>query len=197
MARDIINRNQFLPGYNLTVEYYNGQCSVAGGLQAFIETVKDTDDRMVVGIVGPACSKAAKAIGAVSKFYPLVSVSYGAESSDLSNAAQYPYFLRTAPPSRDIQLAWLVLVKHFGWRRFAVVVQSDYEGFSADTFQKAVTDDDLLNWSDVKLINSFGSDNWNADAVLTEVQESDMRIIIALLIERDARSLFCAATLRV
>ncbi|XP_062505291.1 uncharacterized protein LOC134181999 isoform X2 [Corticium candelabrum] len=199
MAKDIINHpnSSLLRGYQLKVVYYNGQCSAHGGLHAFIETVHNSSQgQRVVGIVGPGCSSSAKPIGELAAYYyPLVTLSYGAETSDLSDTEQYPYFIRTAPRSGDIQLAWLAVVKHYGWRRFAVVVQSDYEGFSAGTLQQAVEDDSVLKWSEVTFINSFGSGkDWNTISIVDQIKNEDIRIIITLAIESDARSLICEAS---
>ena len=194
MVQNIVNKRKLLPGYQLTLNYYNGLCNETGGLQAFIETVKESDKRSIVGILGPGCSAAAKAIGAVSRYYPLVSVSYAAESPDLSKNELYPYFLRTAPEAADIQLSWLALVKYYGWRRFAVIVQKDNAGFSTPRLEQAVIADDYLEWSEVMLINSFGSGaDWNPEMVVDELKANDIRIIIAIVIEEDARSLFCEA----
>ncbi|XP_062505924.1 gamma-aminobutyric acid type B receptor subunit 1-like isoform X2 [Corticium candelabrum] len=193
MARDIINQKGLIPGYNLTTEIHNGKCDVSEGLESFIDSLL-ARDRLLVGFVGPGCSSSAKPIGAVSRQYPFISISYSAESSELSNSVTYPYFLRTVPPAGELQKLWLALLKHYGWFRFALVIQNDHAGFSTDWFQQELLDDPLFNWSDVTLISTTQDGrSWDPVAVIKELQKNDIRIILAMLFEDHARELMCAA----
>lgn len=197
MARDIVNKEQLIPGYELVTAVYNGQCSTAEGLHAFIDTLLHStrsNDSRLLGFVGPGCSGSAKPIGAASHNYPLISISYSAESSELSNSSVYPYFLRTAPHSGYLQSAWLALLKHYKWFRFALIVQNDYAGFSTDLFQQKVLNDSEFNWSDVLLISTAqGSSRWNPVKVVKELKKNRIKIIVAMLFEQHAQELVCAA----
>lgn len=46
---------------------------------------------------GPACSDETEPIASLSRHFNMLTVSYGAEASSLSNRVNYPFFFRTIP----------------------------------------------------------------------------------------------------
>jgi ABC-type branched-subunit amino acid transport system substrate-binding protein len=46
---------------------------------------------------GPACSDETEPVASLSRHFNLLTISYGAEASSLSDRVNYPYFFRTIP----------------------------------------------------------------------------------------------------
>ena len=194
MARDSINNNR--TRYQLSVKYFDGQCNLAEGVRSFMESILlESEKQQMVGFIGPGCSSSAIPISKLStKHYHLISLSYGAEASELASSTNYPYFLTIAPQAKHIQRAQLDFMKANEWKRFAIIVQSDYFEFSVETFWKDIADDIFFDSKEVTLINSYPSgEKWNSSAVVKQLKDKDIRIIIANVIESDALSLMCEA----
>lgn len=52
-------------------------------------------------------------------------VSYGAASAYLSDKEKYPLFFRTIPPDKAQNQGRLAILKHFGWKKVAIITESE------------------------------------------------------------------------
>ncbi|KAJ8044508.1 Gamma-aminobutyric acid type B receptor subunit 1 [Holothuria leucospilota] len=82
-----------------------------------------------VMLVGPACSGDSQAVSQTAYYWNLLTLSYSAASSALSNREEYPYFFRTYVPDAMYNPIRIMLLKKFNWTRVATIHQN-YEVFS-------------------------------------------------------------------
>lgn len=81
----------------------------------------------LTGVIGPWCSGASKSTGVILGALEIPQISFGSESSDLSNKDTYPYFLRTCPAGHNEARLRVELCKQFAWDNVAqLTAGTDY-----------------------------------------------------------------------
>ncbi|XP_074659373.1 metabotropic glutamate receptor 3-like [Tubulanus polymorphus] len=82
----------------------------------------------VAGLIGPATSSTSSLISPLLGIFQIPHISFYATSDALSDKTNYPYFLRTIPPSKFQVRTILALLQKFSWSYVSAVYQSDTYG---------------------------------------------------------------------
>ncbi|PIK56916.1 putative gamma-aminobutyric acid type B receptor subunit 1-like [Apostichopus japonicus] len=82
-----------------------------------------------VMLIGPACSPDSQAVSQTAYYWNLITLSYSAASSALSNRDEYPYFFRTYVPDAMYNPLRIKILKAFNWTRVATI-HTNFEVFS-------------------------------------------------------------------
>lgn len=125
MATDAVNNNSsLLRDYNLELFANDGKCQAESVMKVFIDfIVENYNKKIVVGVLGPACSDTVEPVAGVSKLYNVVVISYSAEGSSFSDREKYPYFFRTIGENKQYKHVYLKLFKEFQWKRVAALTE--------------------------------------------------------------------------
>lgn len=125
-AVDEINRNEYVPGYNLSLKYFPSDgCTVTEALKQYIDGVVH-EANPPIALIAPGCSNAALKIASLTSGpgREIVQMSYGATNPSLSNVKAYPYFFRTVPNQLDLAQALSAFVQRHNWTRITALYQS-------------------------------------------------------------------------
>ena len=85
-------------------------------------------ERQVFGVVGTSRSSTSLFAAKVGGVYRVPLISYTATSDELSNAARFPYFLRTVPPDKFQAIAIVDILLRFNWTYVALFYSIDTYG---------------------------------------------------------------------
>ncbi|XP_038071683.1 uncharacterized protein LOC119740441 [Patiria miniata] len=186
MALEHINqRPDILAGYDLRMIWNDTQCEAGLGTRVFFDQLYREPQKIM--ILGPACSTATQAVAETAYYWNLVTMSYGAASSALSNRKKFPFFYRTYMPDAMYNPARIRLMREYGWRRVATI-HENHELFSL-AIDDLVT---LLKEANITIISSesFSEDPKNQ---IENLKSQDAKIIVGNMYEDKARRVFCEA----
>ena len=192
-----INDSNILGKYilNLTEIVIEG-CDVNAALVEFIGHVTQPE-RNILGIVGPNCNEAARAIASLSlteyEQFHLVQVS-SASAPLFEDAHRYPYLYHMLPSSNIYSETVFGLTNQLKWSKIAVLCGSnedDYYCRAADSFVLSVSDED----HNIELVfyGEVASEEPSILATLRYLHDSGARIILAFLPTVQASHLVYAA----
>lgn len=102
------------------------QCRGELVISAYVRYLNLHHSEKVIGIVGPACSKATLPIAEVARFHNTVLMGYGADDVALSDRTRFPMFFRTNPSIDEFKLAYLSIFREFGWKKCVVLREAKY-----------------------------------------------------------------------
>ena len=142
-VKSINQRKDILPNITLGFEIRNdcGNKDIAlwtaltlvspTGTQEF-EAVCGPNSRLnqqhIVGIVGPSRSTTSSIAARVGRLFHVPVISFAATSDELSNQADFPYFLRTVPSDNFQAGAILDLLLYFNWKYITLLYSADTYG---------------------------------------------------------------------
>ncbi|XP_072046039.1 metabotropic glutamate receptor 5-like [Amphiura filiformis] len=142
-VESINNRTDVLPNIKLGFEIRNdcGNKDIALwtamtllstiGTQEF-EAVCGQQSRLntkaIVGIVGPSRTATSSVAARVGRLFRVPVISFAATSDELSNPADFPYFLRTVPSDNFQAGAILDLLLYFNWKYITLLYSADTYG---------------------------------------------------------------------
>ncbi|XP_003371920.1 guanylate cyclase 32E [Trichinella spiralis] len=110
-AIEIVNANpDILPGYQLDFIFADTR-----GVKATMELWQ----KGVIAFIGPEDSCQTEAMMAASQNLPMIS--YKCFDHAVSDKSKYSTFARTVPAETEIGRAAISLLKHYSWRKFAIV----------------------------------------------------------------------------
>ncbi|XP_038578811.1 taste receptor type 1 member 1 [Micropterus salmoides] len=116
--------------------------SVNGLIQPWIEPQKNLSK--VIAVVGIYTSTETETTAPLFMMNLVPMVSYGAASSVFSRKQNFPSFLRTVHPNKDIIQAIVTIVQHFGWRWVAFLnIDDDYGTDGLELFINKIKDTDI------------------------------------------------------
>lgn len=99
----------------------NGKCLPPGVSPSSIEIP-------IAALIGPGSSEMTKQVHQVLQLFSIPQIGYSATAAELSNIAEYQYFLRVVP-SDDLQVEVIVsLLKRYGWTYVALVNSNGFYG---------------------------------------------------------------------
>ncbi|XP_072031852.1 gamma-aminobutyric acid type B receptor subunit 2-like [Amphiura filiformis] len=186
MALDHINENpDVLQGYQLKMIWNDTRCDAGLGTRMLFDQLYTKPQKIM--ILGPACSTAAQSVAETAYHWNLVTMSYSAASSALSDREKYPYFYRTYMPDAAVNPARVRLMKDFNWNRVATI------HYNHELFSLAIDDLlTLLNEANITIITSesFAASPKNQ---IANIKAQDAKIIVANMYENQARRVFCEA----
>ncbi|XP_078679957.1 uncharacterized protein LOC144915447 isoform X3 [Branchiostoma floridae x Branchiostoma belcheri] len=156
--------------------------------------VPNVDVYDIIGYVGALSSDVTVDVADVLTSLGIPQISWGSTSTLLSNADDYPFFLRTVP-SDDLQgEAIAALVDYFGWNYVATVSSDTVYGRSGITaFRQAANNYDIcVSFNHV--VPRDATDE-QLDAIITALRENTRaRAVVSFVTDSDARALLQAAT---
>ncbi|PFX29247.1 Gamma-aminobutyric acid type B receptor subunit 2 [Stylophora pistillata] len=125
-----------LVDYELQMEVKDVKCQDSDAIYAFTEFIRE--EKRKIMILGPGCSKSAEPFAKAAPFYNLVQVAMAAVNPALSCAKIFPTFMRTIPPEHFQNQGRVAIVKHFKWRRVAIMRENmdTYQGLSNDLIKR-------------------------------------------------------------
>lgn len=125
-VKEINNDTNVLKCCRLELLVAPTQCRRELVIQAYIRYLNRDESQKVIGIVGPACSKATLPIAEVSQFHNTILMGYGADDVSLSDRTRFPMFFRTNPSIDEFKSAYLSLFRSFGWKHCAILREAKY-----------------------------------------------------------------------
>ncbi|XP_074645062.1 uncharacterized protein LOC141914425 [Tubulanus polymorphus] len=186
MATDAINQNStILSDYSLEVLVTNTQCVSKAAMKAFISYVTNTTHK-IAGILGPACSEAAKTVASMATPFNTIVLSYGAEYPVLSKSKDYPNFFRTVPHIGQHGLVYAEAFKVLGWTRVGLLIERDVYSFMQHSLES-------FGINVVEYINIPKTHSFDASQYLQKIKEKNVKILIGDYYDYAARAIMCHA----
>ncbi|XP_068588839.1 taste receptor type 1 member 1-like [Cebidichthys violaceus] len=153
-VEEINNSTKLLPDVSLGYEIFD-HCSdihnfpgifkllsVDGLIQPWGEPHKNVSKLMAV--VGTYTSTQALSVAPLFMMDLIPMVSYGAASSVFSRKQNFPSFLRTVHPNKDVIEVIVNIMQHFNWRWVAFLnIDDDYGNDGRELFIKRIKDTDI------------------------------------------------------
>ena len=102
------------------------QCRRELVIPAYVRYLNRDETQKVIGIAGPACSKATLPIAEVSRFHNMILMGYGADDVSLSDRSRFPLFFRTNPSIDEFKFAYLSVFRAFNWQHCAILREAKY-----------------------------------------------------------------------
>ncbi|XP_048752685.2 atrial natriuretic peptide receptor 2-like isoform X2 [Ostrea edulis] len=181
-----------LPKYDLQVLYIDSQCKADVAMKEFIKYVQNNHFGPIAGVLGPACSDEAEPIASLSKHFHMLTVSYGAESSSLSDRVTYPYFYRTIPHAGHHKYIYQQMFSQMGWGQVGALAER-----TQDFPEYHVALQDFLKQHGINMVvkRNIRAINPNTDftQVFADLRSANARIIIADFFPSTARLVMCEA----
>ncbi|KRZ28144.1 Guanylate cyclase 32E, partial [Trichinella pseudospiralis] len=115
-AIEIVNANpDILPGYQLDFIF----ADTRGLTKQSVKATMELWQKGVIAFIGPEDSCQTEAMMAASQNLPMIS--YKCFDHAVSDKSKYSTFARTVPAETEIGRAAISLLKHYSWRKFAIV----------------------------------------------------------------------------
>lgn len=122
IAVDRINRNpNLLPGYNMTFLWNDSMCLAAEGLNQAVEFKISGVD----AIIGDGCDIICEPAAILAASWNLPMVSWGCESSKLSEKTIYPSFARTVGSFSKMGDLFLSVFQYFHWNSIGILASTE------------------------------------------------------------------------
>ena len=165
------------------------QCRRQLVIPAYIRYLNRDQSEKVIGIVGPACSKATLPIAEVSRFRNTILMGYGADDVSLSDRTRFPMFFRTNPSVDEFKLAYLSLFRSFGWQHCAILREAKYP---VNTVRSRT---EFLTKNGIQVLSRELPSNGDLDAsgYINSVVESKVTVIILDAYPAVTRAVTCEA----
>lgn len=211
MATDAVNNNtSLLKDYDLQLYVNDGKCQAETVMKTFIDyIVENSNNKIVVGVLGPACSDTVEPLAGVSKLYDIVVISYSAEGSSFSDREKYPYFFRTIGENKQYKHVYLKLFKEFQWKRIAALTEDGQKYTEYISHMQELLDNNGITISNTKfprerdttvltrvgniIFSSLRLADWVFYQHLEDLKRRHLKIIIADVYDEVARTLMCEA----
>ncbi|XP_041802276.1 taste receptor type 1 member 1-like [Chelmon rostratus] len=198
-VEEINNSTNLLPNVSLGYEIFD-HCSdtqnfpgilklisVNGLIQPWGESHKNLSK--VIAVIGPFTSTQALTIAPLFMVDLIPMVSYGSSSSAFSKKVEFPSFLRSVHPNKDIIEVIVSIAQHFNWRWVAFLNSDNDFGIDGrELFVKMIKDTEicLAYTTDLNI-------NTNYDQMFKQIEAQKIRIIIVFAHEMTAEALIESA----
>ncbi|KAH3769086.1 hypothetical protein DPMN_170333, partial [Dreissena polymorpha] len=183
---DIRANGSILPGYNITYDYIDSQCSPGIAVYRMFEKLHTQPPYHM--LLGDSCSVCSEATSQVSHLWNLTQLSPGSSSPILSDRIRFPKYYRLAMPDQQLNDLRIHMMKSlFNWKIAATLHQA-LEFFSVVT-------DDFVGKASANNITLLSQEIFMHDPYwrVQNLKKHDVRIIMTALYEDKARSVLCAA----
>ncbi|KAH3817973.1 hypothetical protein DPMN_119558 [Dreissena polymorpha] len=183
---DIRANGSILPGYNITYDFIDSQCSPGIAVYRMFEKFHTEPPYHMV--LGDGCSTGSEATSQVSYLWNLTQLSFGSSSPILSDRTRFPKFYRLAVPDQKLNDLRIHMMKNlFNWNIAATIHQ-------AEEFFSVVTDD-FVEKATANNITLLSQEIFMHDphTRVKNLKNNDARIIMTAMYEDRARSVLCAA----
>ncbi|XP_041352652.1 gamma-aminobutyric acid type B receptor subunit 1-like isoform X2 [Gigantopelta aegis] len=186
VAIDYVNRDEnFLPGYQLNLVWDDTKCYEGEAIR--ILTRRFCENKTFIIVLGAGCSAVSETVAQATHLWNLVQISFTSTSVPLSDEKRFPMFFRVVVSERQVNYALVGLIKQFNWTKVAIIHHTN------NYFVTKVADmETLMNKDNIQVTTKvhFSDDSRNA---VRQLKETDSRIIIGGLYEKQARKVLCEA----
>ncbi|XP_066594696.1 LOW QUALITY PROTEIN: uncharacterized protein GABA-B-R3 [Prorops nasuta] len=189
LAVERVNRMDVIPSFHLRLIYNDTKCDAGVAVDRFFNALYTSEkgDLMPL-LLGSASSEVTETLAKIVPYWNIIQVSFGSTAPALSDATEFPLFLRTVAPDSSHNPARIALIKHFGWDTVTALSQT------GDMYSLAVND----------LVTELEEANITCTATITFAENDykeqlqtlknlDTRIIIGSFSPRLAPRVFCEA----
>ncbi|XP_073258670.1 gamma-aminobutyric acid type B receptor subunit 2-like [Porites lutea] len=187
MALDHVNNNSnILADYQLKFVWRDSKCESGAGILAMLELVNTPPHKII--FLGPGCSVATTPVAEAAPYWQAVQIGYSTSSPLFSDKKKFPLYFRTSTSETMENPSRLALLKHFKWKKVALIVQN------LDIY--VLTKEDLvpmLEESNITIIATASFKNDPSSSVKYVLKNRDARIIIGLMYEDKFRKAMCTA----
>lgn len=161
--------------------------SVNGLIQPWTEPHNNLSK--VIAVAGTFTSTETRTVAPLFMADLIPMVSYGAASSVFSRKQNFPSFLRTVHPNKDVMEVIVKIVQHFNWSWVAFLyIDDDYGSDGLDLFIKSIKDTEIcLGYT--KGLNPYT----NYSPIFKQIEEQDITVIIVFAPETIAEPLIKSA----
>ncbi|XP_029292077.1 taste receptor type 1 member 1-like [Cottoperca gobio] len=198
-VEEINNSTNLLPNVSLGYEIFD-ECSdthnfpgifnlisVNGLIQPWGEPHKNLSK--VMAVVGPYTSPKALTVAPLFMMNLIPMISYGAASSVFSRKMNFPSFLRTVHPNKDVIEGIINIVQHFNWRWVAFLYINDAYGIDGlELFLKRIKETEICV-AYTKGLNQY-TDHYQ---VFKQIQAQKISILIVFAPEWTVAALITSA----
>ncbi|XP_060518097.1 receptor-type guanylate cyclase gcy-13-like isoform X2 [Cylas formicarius] len=195
MAMNAINMNKtLLSDYKLTILVTDGMCRADNVMKNFIDFIVDQNYyNNLVGVLGPACSDTVEPLAGVSRHYHIMVISYSAEGSSFSDRGKYPYFFRTIGENQHYNHVYLALFKKWRWKRIAALTEDGQKYTEYISLLQDELEQDHIAFIANKKFPRERAESEPMTRYLEDLKNKRARIIIADVVDDDAREVMCEA----
>ena len=165
------------------------QCRRELVIPAYMRYLNRDETQKVIGIVGPACSKATLPIAEVSQFHNMILMGYGADDVSLSDRTRFPLFFRTNPDIDEFKFAYLSVFRVFKWKHCAILREAKYP---VNTVRSRT---EFLTKHGIQVLSREMPSDGDLDArtYVNSVEESKVTVIILDAYPAATRAVTCQA----
>ena len=188
-VKEINNDKNVLSRCRLELLVAATQCRRELVIPAYVRYLNRDDSQKVIGIVGPACSKATVPIAEVSRFHNTILMGYGADDVSLSDRTKFPLFFRTNPSIDEFKFAYLSIFRAFKWKHCAILREAKYP---VNTVRSRT---EFLTKRGVQILSRELPSDGDLDATsyINSVAESKRTVIILDAYPAATRAVMCKA----
>lgn len=187
--KEINNDDNVLRRFKLDLLAARTQCRRELVITAYIRYLNRDVSEKVIGIIGPACSRATLPIAEVSRFHNTIIMGYGADDVSLSDRTRFPMFFRTNPSVEEFKSAYLSLFQAFGWEHCAILREAKYP---VNTVQSRT---EFLTKRGIQVLSRELPSDGDLDATsyVNNVAESKITVVILAAYPEVTREVMCEA----
>uniref|UniRef100_A0A8C6TG02 G-protein coupled receptors family 3 profile domain-containing protein n=1 Tax=Neogobius melanostomus TaxID=47308 RepID=A0A8C6TG02_9GOBI len=196
---EINNSSSLLPGVTLGYNIFD-HCSDTQNIPGIFSILSGKDPidpwatrhgnvTKVTAVVGAYTSSMTRTVAPLFMPSHIPLISYGASSSIFSQKLNYPSFLRTVHPNKDVVDVIVHMLQHFQWQWVAFLhIDNDYGNDGRNVFMKMIQDKDICLAYTKKL-----DENTNYTTILKQIQIQNIQVIIVFATEQVAENLIESA----
>uniref|UniRef100_A0A8C6TCJ5 G-protein coupled receptors family 3 profile domain-containing protein n=1 Tax=Neogobius melanostomus TaxID=47308 RepID=A0A8C6TCJ5_9GOBI len=191
---EINNSSSLLPGVTLGYNIFD-HCSDTQNIPGIFNILSGKDPidpwatrhgnvTKVTAVVGAFTSPVTRTVAPLFMPSHIPLISYGASSSIFSQKLNYPSFLRTVHPNKDVVDVIVHMLQHFQWQWVAFLhIDNDYGNDGRNVFMKMIQDKDICLAYTKKL-----DENTNYTTIFKQIQIQNIQVIIVFATERVAEN---------
>ncbi|XP_033503164.2 taste receptor type 1 member 1-like [Epinephelus lanceolatus] len=198
-VEEINNSTSLLPNVSLGYEIFD-HCSKTHTLPGIFSLISDNgliqpwgepqkNLSKVIAVVGTYTSPQALTVAPLFMMDLIPMVSYGAASSTFSKIQNFPSFLRTVHPNKDVIEAIVNILQHFNWLWVAFLhVDGDYGKDGQELFIKRIKDTEIC-LAYTKSLNQYTDHS----QIFKQIEAQRIGVIIVFAAEWTAEALIESA----
>ncbi|EDO38348.1 predicted protein [Nematostella vectensis] len=182
---DVNNDSSILRDYRLLYHWGDSKCDSGAAIRALLKQQESPPHK--VAFLGPGCSSASTSLSEALNYWEAIQIGFSMSSPLFSDKEKFPRLFRTATSELMENPARVAILRHFGWRKVAILVEN------LSIF--VMTKENLIEEAEKYNITVIASESFNSDPTnsLKYLQEKDARIIIGLMYEDKFRKAMCSA----
>ncbi|GFR92638.1 guanylate cyclase [Elysia marginata] len=102
----------------------NVPCDPPNAFDEMMDIFTLKQHQSINAFVGPSCDDVCQPGGRLARYYDVMMISYGCESSIFDDKEEYPTFGRTTTTFKDMEVFFAEVISHFEWPRVTLVTMA-------------------------------------------------------------------------